>query len=127
MGAVDLQAYTKKGGVFNRFSEIEYFKQFYVNREIGKLCRPDGVDIPPETLYHEATGESVMGDAGKGSVLICKHTEDKAMNWIAFPGKQKINSYDGLDKYPGKGKYTACVKVVDIFGCDTSITVEVEM
>ena len=30
------------------------------------------------------------------------------------------------DKYPGKGKYTACIKVVDIFGCDTSITVEVE-
>lgn len=29
------------------------------------------------------------------------------------------------DKYPKKGKYTACVKVVDIFGCDTSITVEV--
>ncbi|MBI5676342.1 MAG: site-specific DNA-methyltransferase [Nitrospirae bacterium] len=31
-----------------------------------------------------------------------------------------------FDKYPKKGKYTACVKIVDIFGCDTSITVEVE-
>ncbi len=29
------------------------------------------------------------------------------------------------DKYPHKGKYTACVKVIDVFGCDTSITVEV--
>jgi len=28
--------------------------------------------------------------------------------------------------YPRKGRYIACVKVVDIFGCDTSITVEVE-
>jgi len=28
--------------------------------------------------------------------------------------------------YPKKGAYTACVKVVDIFGCDTSITVEVK-
>ncbi|MEN6532640.1 MAG: site-specific DNA-methyltransferase [Bryobacteraceae bacterium] len=27
--------------------------------------------------------------------------------------------------YPQKGHYTACVKVVDIFGCDTSATVEV--
>ncbi|MFH0982210.1 MAG: site-specific DNA-methyltransferase [Planctomycetota bacterium] len=27
--------------------------------------------------------------------------------------------------YPKKARYTACVKVVDIFGCDTSITVEV--
>ncbi|MBW2600027.1 MAG: site-specific DNA-methyltransferase, partial [Deltaproteobacteria bacterium] len=31
----------------------------------------------------------------------------------------------GYDKYPKKGKYTACVKVIDVFGCDTSITVEV--
>ena len=30
------------------------------------------------------------------------------------------------DKYPGKGFYRACVKVVDIFGCDTSIVVGVE-
>lgn len=28
--------------------------------------------------------------------------------------------------YPKKGRYTACVKVVDIFGCDTSISVEVD-
>jgi adenine-specific DNA-methyltransferase len=27
--------------------------------------------------------------------------------------------------YPRKGRFTACVKVVDIFGCDTSISVEV--
>lgn len=30
-------------------------------------------------------------------------------------------------EYPAPGKYTACVKVVDTFGCDTSITVEVEV
>lgn len=29
-------------------------------------------------------------------------------------------------KYSKKGKYAACVKVVDIFGCDTSITMEIE-
>lgn len=29
--------------------------------------------------------------------------------------------------YPRPGKYLACVKVVDVFGCDTSITVEVEV
>jgi adenine-specific DNA-methyltransferase len=28
--------------------------------------------------------------------------------------------------YPKKGRYTACVKVVDIFGCDTSISVPVD-
>jgi DNA modification methylase len=30
-------------------------------------------------------------------------------------------------KYPKPGKYVACVKVVDVFGCDTSITVEVDV
>jgi adenine-specific DNA-methyltransferase len=31
----------------------------------------------------------------------------------------------GYDKYPREGKHTACVKVIDVFGCDTSITVEI--
>jgi len=30
-------------------------------------------------------------------------------------------------EYPQNGKYTACIKVVDTFGCDTSITVEVKV
>lgn len=29
--------------------------------------------------------------------------------------------------YDNPGKYTACIKVVDVFGCDTSITVEIEV
>lgn len=29
--------------------------------------------------------------------------------------------------YQKKGKHTACVKVIDTFGCDTSITVEVDI
>jgi len=39
----------------------------------------------------------------------------------------KTVSDAGFDKYPKSGKYTACVKVVDVFGCDTSITVEVSV
>ena len=34
---------------------------------------------------------------------------------------------DAKFKYTKPGKYTACVKVVDVFGCDTSITVEVKV
>ncbi|WP_434555451.1 PKD domain-containing protein [Prochlorothrix hollandica] len=34
---------------------------------------------------------------------------------------------DAAYTYPAPGKYIACVKVVDTFGCDTSITVEVEV
>ena len=39
----------------------------------------------------------------------------------------KTVSDAGFDKFPKPGKYTACVKVVDVFGCDTSITVEVKV
>jgi DNA modification methylase len=31
----------------------------------------------------------------------------------------------GFHKYPREGTHTACVKVIDVFGCDTSITVEI--
>jgi adenine-specific DNA-methyltransferase len=34
---------------------------------------------------------------------------------------------DAAYTYPASGKYIACVRVVDTFGCDTSITVEVEV
>jgi adenine-specific DNA-methyltransferase len=39
--------------------------------------------------------------------------------------KLKTTSDALFDGYPKKGIYRACVKVVDIFGCDTSIVVEV--
>jgi len=34
---------------------------------------------------------------------------------------------DASYTYPAPGKYTACVKVVDTFGCDTSITIDIEV
>lgn len=69
-GIVDLRAYIKKGGVFSRFSEMEYFKQFYVNKEIGTLCWPDAVDIAPETLYHQATGEPLPSWVTPGKAAV---------------------------------------------------------
>ena len=56
-GIVNLQNYINKGGVFKRFSNIEYFKKFYINKELGTVCWPDDLDIAPETLYNEAIGE----------------------------------------------------------------------
>ncbi|MEW6416955.1 MAG: hypothetical protein AB1480_02405 [Nitrospirota bacterium] len=52
-------------------------------------------------------------------------------HWQAYRTRKERSlptvSNHEYDKYPNKGKYTACVKVVDIFGFDTSITVEVEI
>lgn len=39
----------------------------------------------------------------------------------------KTVSDAAYDKFPGPGDYKVCVKVVDVFGCDTSITVEVQI
>ena len=56
-GTFDFTGYIKKVGVFSRFSDMIYFRNFYINPELGVLCWPDGVDIAPETLYSEVTGD----------------------------------------------------------------------
>jgi hypothetical protein len=56
-GVVDFSEYLDEGGVFSRFSDIEYFRRFRVNEELGALCWGDEIDIAPETLYAKATGE----------------------------------------------------------------------
>ena len=54
-GIVDFSKFLSKGGVFEKFRNIEFFKNFRINRELGILTWGDEVDIAPETLYAEAT------------------------------------------------------------------------
>ena len=56
-GIVDFSKYRKRGGVFERFNDIEFFRKFRINEDIGVLTWDDFIDIAPETLYSEATGE----------------------------------------------------------------------
>ena len=56
-GVVDFSRYAQRGGVFGRFRDLEFFRRFKVNEELGVLTWEGGVDIAPETLYAEATGE----------------------------------------------------------------------
>lgn len=49
-GIVDLKDYSKKGGVFEDFKDKNYFMKFYVNKDLGTICWPNGADIAPETL-----------------------------------------------------------------------------
>jgi len=46
---VDLEPYTKRGGVFSMFSDKEFFKTFFL--DLNTLCWPNGADIAPERLY----------------------------------------------------------------------------
>jgi len=56
-GIVDFKRHIQLGGVYSRFKNHDFFKKAYVDKEIGVLCWPGGIDVAPETLYHEATGE----------------------------------------------------------------------
>ena len=46
---VNLETYTKKGGVFSELRDKEYFKRFFI--DLNTLCWPNGADIAPERLY----------------------------------------------------------------------------
>ena len=54
-GVVDFSSYLQRGGVFDRFKDIIFFKNFKINQDLGVLTWQDEIDIAPETLYAEAT------------------------------------------------------------------------
>ena len=64
-GVVDLQSYSERGGVFSRFADKEYFDSVSINKELGVLCWPDGVDIAPETIYEAAMVAEKQESYGK--------------------------------------------------------------
>ncbi len=56
-GIVEFSSYLGVGGVFDRFRDLEFFKSFMVDAELGVLSSGGEIDIAPETLYSKATGE----------------------------------------------------------------------
>ncbi len=56
---VDFTPYLKRGGVFKRFRDLTFFREFRVDAELGALTWGDEIDIAPETLYAEATGAAL--------------------------------------------------------------------
>lgn len=55
-GLVDFSRYLHRGGVFERFKDLEFFRNFTVSEELGTLTWGNEVDVAPETLYAAATG-----------------------------------------------------------------------
>mgnify|MGYP005634488271 FL=1 len=55
-GIVDFSEYPLKGGVFDRFKDIDFFKNFWINDELGTLTWQNDIDVAPEKLYSKATG-----------------------------------------------------------------------
>ena len=46
---VDLETYTKRGGVFQKLRDKEFFRMFFI--DLNTICWPNGADIAPERLY----------------------------------------------------------------------------
>lgn len=55
-GVMDFSKYLNRGGVFKRFKDINFFRHFEINTELGVLTWQNVIDIAPETLYAEVTG-----------------------------------------------------------------------
>jgi len=47
-GVVDFSEYLDRGGVFEAFRDIHFFRRFRVNDELGILTWEKGIDIAPE-------------------------------------------------------------------------------
>lgn len=58
-GVVDCSKYPDRGGIFERFKDLEFFRGFSVDNELGVLTWGNEVDVAPETLYAEATGSGL--------------------------------------------------------------------
>jgi len=56
-GIIDFLPYIKKGGIYSKLKDIDYFKRFHINDELGIITWENEIDIAPETLYSVATGE----------------------------------------------------------------------
>ena len=54
-GVVDFSFYKRKGGIFKKFEDINYFKSFKIDKELGILSWNNEIDIAPESLYCQAT------------------------------------------------------------------------
>jgi hypothetical protein len=45
-----------RGGVFERLRDVDFFRSFQVNEDLGVGTWGDDIDVAPETLYADAAG-----------------------------------------------------------------------
>jgi hypothetical protein len=64
-GVIDFTKYLRRGDVFKRFKDMDFFRSFVINRELGILTWQNEIDIAPETLYADAIGAPLPDCAKK--------------------------------------------------------------
>ena len=78
-GIVDFVKYLRRGGVFERFKDMDFFRSFTINKELGTLTWQNEIDIAPETLYADATGSPLPHWVGKKSKSVANKSQ-RAVN-----------------------------------------------
>ena len=59
-GELDLAEVIKgKDGVFVPLQDAQFFKQVFVNQELGTIAWPNEVDLDPDVLYSRVSGRPV--------------------------------------------------------------------
>ena len=59
-GIVDFSNYLNKGGVFDKFKDIDFFKNFSVSEDLGTIIWNNEIDIAPETIYEIIANNSLQ-------------------------------------------------------------------
>lgn len=72
-GIMDFSKYLTRGGVFKRFRDINFFRNFELNQELGVISWQNEIDIAPETLYAETTGDQLPDWMKKDDNIVNKN------------------------------------------------------
>lgn len=86
-GVVDFSKYLDKGGVFGKFKNIGFFRNFSVNEELGTLTWEGEIDVAPETLYADATGSALPDWV--------EHSDESSANKRFHSDPQKTAHFSG--------------------------------
>ncbi len=55
-GEIDFRSrVVNRGGVFEPFADIQFFREVQVDPETGTIVWPNGVDLCPDTLFQQIT------------------------------------------------------------------------
>lgn len=59
-GEIDISKLIQLTGVFEALKLDSYFRQVFVDPDLGTICWPNGADLDPDVLYGEITGQPIL-------------------------------------------------------------------
>jgi len=65
-GVVDVSKFVEFTGVFEALRDENYFKEVFVNEELGVVSWPNGADLDTDVLYSLVRGEELPKFEGVG-------------------------------------------------------------